>query len=134
MFQQIKSYLIGALLGALLATIGRLLLPTYVAVPRAIADVLVTKLTPLELIELAAALFLISVLLCVFLINAYRKPILLRDYVKDPDWMGVFRHKRDLNTPVCGVCLSPVFVSRDNADHLACNKCSREIVRIGAAA
>jgi len=52
---------------------------------------------------------------------------LLSEYEPDPEWPGVRKHTKS-GERVCGICPSPLFI-HTSGNSLACNKCSREIVK-----
>ena|SRR5438093_1168187 len=129
MWQSLKSYLKAAVWAAIVALLMALLRPVVLEIHQALDATVISRLSPSKLFLAVCGLSLGCLILGALLYETKRRRILLREYVQDPDWPGTYRHRKHRDLHVCGVCLSPLFISVQKPHVLACNKCSREIVR-----
>jgi hypothetical protein len=109
--------------------VAALLRPIVLEIYQALDATIIARLSPSKLFLAVCGLSLACLILGGLLYESKRRRILLREYVPDPDWPGTYRHRKRHDLHVCGVCLSPLFIHTQNPHLLACNKCSREIVR-----
>jgi hypothetical protein len=127
MWQTLSSWIKGTIWAAIAGLLAALLFPAVLEFHRAIDATTISKLSPSKLFLAAFGLLLACLILAALLYETKRQRILLREYVPDPDWPGTYRHIKNRELHVCGVCLSPVFMDAKEKC-LCCNKCNKAIL------
>lgn len=129
MWQSLSTWLKATVWVVVAALLAALFRPVVTELLQALDSSVINKLSPSKLFLAMCGLTVLSLILGLLLYESKRRTILLRDYVADPRWPGTYRHSKQRDLHVCGICLSPLFIHPQKPDLLACNKCSREIVR-----